>query len=273
MSNETNEPTEADEQRRQLHALYIEWRTPPASLVASLDRGRGVKLDYLGHADTTRALIEADPTWTLEPAAVDPATGGPLVTNDGAGNLQVWMRLTVLGVSRLCVGTCPDSKREPAKELYGDALRNGAMRFGVALGLWSKSEWADEAKPAPAKRKPAATTSPDRAPTAPRRGQVEPPAEPPPAEAEPEPPYEGPMPGTRKAGPKITGNGTTPAGGVLVNARQLISERVAALDARGRGRFKAYLATAEMPPRSDELTLEQVTAANVWLDGEAAANE
>jgi hypothetical protein len=261
MSNETTEPTPADEQRRQLHALYIEWRTPPASLVASLDRGRGVKLDYLGHADTTRALIEADPTWTLEPAAVDPNTGGPLVTNDGAGNLQVWMRLTVLGVSRLCVGTCPDSKREPAKELYGDALRNGAMRFGVALGLWSKSEWTDEATPvAPAKRKPAAS-------------KATPPAEPPPAEPEPEPPYEGPMPGTRKAGPKITGNGTTPAGGVLVNARQLISERVGALDARGRGRFKAYLATAEMPPRSDELTLEQVTAANVWLDGEAAANE
>lgn len=258
MSNETNEPTAADEQRRQLHALYIEWRTPPASLVASLDRGRGVKLDYLGHADTTRALIEADPTWTLEPAAVDPATGGPLVTNDGAGNLQVWMRLTVLGVSRLCVGTCPDTKREPAKELYGDALRNGAMRFGVALGLWSKSEWADESKSAPAKRKPAASK-----PT--------PADEPPPVE--PEPDYAGPMPGTRKAGPKITGNGTTPAGGVLVNARQLISQRVAALDPKGRGRFKAYLATAEMPPRSDELTLDQVTAANQWLDGEAVAAE
>ena len=271
MSNETNEPTAAEEQRRQLHALYVEWRTPPAALVASLDRGRGVKLDYLGHADTTRALIEADPTWTLEPAAVDPATGGPLVTNDGAGNLQVWMRLTVLGVSRLCVGTCPDSKREPAKELYGDALRNGAMRFGVALGLWSKSEWADEAKPAPAKRK--AATAPDRAPTAPRRGQREPPA--PPTAAEAEPPYEGPMPeaATRKTRPKITGNGTTPAGGVLVNARQLISQRVAALDPKGRGRFKAYLATAEMPPRSDELTLDQVTAANQWLDGEAVAAE
>ena len=271
MSNETNEPTAAEEQRRQLHALYVEWRTPPAALVASLDRGRGVKLDYLGHADTTRALIEADPTWTLEPAAVDPNTGGPLVTNDGAGNLQVWMRLTVLGVSRLCVGTCPDSKREPAKELYGDALRNGAMRFGVALGLWSKSEWADEAKPAPAKRK--APTAPDRAPTAPRRSEQEPPA--PPTAAELEPPYEGPMPeaATRKTRPKITGNGTTPASSVLVNARHLISERVAGLDARGRGRFKAYLATAEMPPRSDELTLEQVTAANQWLDAEAVAAE
>jgi hypothetical protein len=266
MSNQANQVSETDEQRRQLHALYIEWRTPPASLVASIDRGRGVKLDYLGHADTTRALIEADPTWTLEPAAVDPLTGGPMITNDGAGNLQVWMRLTILGVSRLCVGTCPDSKREPAKELYGDALRNGAMRFGVALGLWSKSEWADDAKPTPAKRKPVASkaTPADEPPRT---------DEPPPLELEQEPPYEGPMPGTRKAGPKITGNGTTPAGGVLVNARQLISERVAQLDGRGRGRFKAYLATAEMPPRSDELTLDQVTAANNWLDAEAVAGE
>ena len=42
---------------------------------------------------------------------------------------------TVCGVTRIGVG---DGKS--MKELIGDAIRNAAMRFGVALDLWSKEE-------------------------------------------------------------------------------------------------------------------------------------
>lgn len=44
-------------------------------------------------------------------------------------------------------GTCEDRKFEPEKELIGDLLRNGAMRFGIGLALWAKEEWADLAPP------------------------------------------------------------------------------------------------------------------------------
>ncbi len=52
---------------------------------------------------------------------------------DKAGNL--WIKLTVCGVTRPGVG---DGKT--AKELIGDAIRNAAMRFGVALDLWAKED-------------------------------------------------------------------------------------------------------------------------------------
>jgi hypothetical protein len=89
---------------------------------------RSVHLDYVGHAAATDRLLTVDPFWSWEPMAVD-ATGLPAI--DGAGNL--WIRLTICGVTRLGVG---DGKN--AKEAIGDAIRNAAMRFGVALDLWAK---------------------------------------------------------------------------------------------------------------------------------------
>lgn len=87
-------------------------------------------LDYVGHAAVTDRLLAVDPEWTWEPVALGP-DGLPAV--DRAGNL--WIRLTVCGVTRLGVG---DGKN--AKECIGDAIRNAAMRFGVALDLWGKDE-------------------------------------------------------------------------------------------------------------------------------------
>lgn len=87
-------------------------------------------LDYVGHAAVTDRLLAVDPTWTWEPLALTPE-GLPQL--DRAGNL--WIKLTVNGVTRVGVG---DGKS--AKELIGDAIRNAAMRFGVALDLWSKEE-------------------------------------------------------------------------------------------------------------------------------------
>ena len=126
---------------KRLAELYSTWSAPPAELVGQKAAGGGFQADYLGHAETTRALLEADPLWTLEPARYDPETGGPTITHKG-DRLVSWWRLQVCGHERLCVGTCRDDAREPEKELIGDAIRNGAMRFGVALALWSRSEAA-----------------------------------------------------------------------------------------------------------------------------------
>lgn len=89
-----------------------------------------VHLDYVGHAATTDRLLAVDPSWTWEPLAID-EFGNP--RPDAAGNL--WIRLTVAGVTRIGVGD-----GSSMKERIGDAIRNAAMRFGVALDLWSKEE-------------------------------------------------------------------------------------------------------------------------------------
>ena len=43
----------------------------------------------------------------------------------------------------LGVGSVRADKQELDKELVGDFLRNAAMRFGIALSLWSKQDWSD----------------------------------------------------------------------------------------------------------------------------------
>jgi ribosomal protein S27E len=89
-------------------------------------------LDYVGHAEITDRLIQVDPEWNWEPVALT-HEGVPFL--DPFGGL--WIRLTVAGVTRLGYGHA-DGKKGPdaIKEAIGDALRNSAMRFGVALDLW-----------------------------------------------------------------------------------------------------------------------------------------
>lgn len=102
-----------------------------------------IHLDYVGHADVTRRLLEVDPAWQWEPVATDD-TGLPLLDTDDRGNpVGLWIKLTVLGVTRLGYGSCPSSQGDAVKVLIGDALRNAAMRFGVALDLWAKGDRAD----------------------------------------------------------------------------------------------------------------------------------
>lgn len=101
----------------------------PEGTVGKLPKG-GMLLDFVGHAAVTDRLLTVDPNWTWEPLALD-AHGLPALDNEG----NLWIRLTVDGVTRLGVG---DGRN--AKERIGDALRNAAMRFGVALSLWSKDE-------------------------------------------------------------------------------------------------------------------------------------
>lgn len=97
--------------------------------IGKLPKG-GVQLDFVGHAAVTDRLLAVDPSWTWEPLALDEHG---LPAYDKAGGL--WIRMTVCGVTRLGYGDGPDPKQR-----IGDAIRNAAMRFGVALDLWSRQE-------------------------------------------------------------------------------------------------------------------------------------
>jgi hypothetical protein len=91
-------------------------------------------VDFVGHADVTDRLLEVDPLWNWEPLGL---TDSGLPAMDG--NNGMWIRLTVSGLPRLGYGHA-GSKRggDAVKEIIGDAIRNAAMRFGVALDLWRK---------------------------------------------------------------------------------------------------------------------------------------
>ena len=94
---------------------------------------RHMHIDYVGHADVTRRLLEVDPGWTWEPLALSEA-GIPVFDKSGG----LWIKLTIADVTRYGYGD--QNNGQGAKEAIGDAIRNAAMRFGVALDLWSKAD-------------------------------------------------------------------------------------------------------------------------------------
>ena len=95
-----------------------------------------VHLDYFGHAALTSMLLDVDPNWTWEPLALG-QDGLPVIDKDGG----MWIKLTVLGITRLGYGDAQGKTGGDAmKERIGDALRNAAMRFGAALELWHKGD-------------------------------------------------------------------------------------------------------------------------------------
>lgn len=131
-----------------------------------------IHLDYVGHAEVTDRLLSADPAWTWEPLSWT-EEGLPRFTKGASGELELWIKLTVCGVTRLGVGSVAGNAFDAEKQLIGDALRNAAMRFGVALDLWAKEELESQlpddadAKPqradAAKKAAPAAPAPQDRA--------------------------------------------------------------------------------------------------------------
>jgi hypothetical protein len=123
-----------------LRSILDTYAIPDPALVSKLPRG-GTYLDYVGHAEITRILIEIDPLWSWEPVAWD--GGRPAITASN-GIASMWGRLTVLGKTVLGVGNAPEKKPDLDKELVSDFLRNAAMRLGIALSLWSKSDWHDK---------------------------------------------------------------------------------------------------------------------------------
>jgi hypothetical protein len=102
-----------------------------------------IHLDYVGHAATTSRLLEVDPEWTWRPMATEVDSGFPKFDANGG----LWILLTIHGVTRPGYGD-----GATPKVVIGDAIRNAAMRFGVALDLWAKEDLqhTEESAAAPA---------------------------------------------------------------------------------------------------------------------------
>jgi hypothetical protein len=112
-------------------------------------------LDYVGHAPVTQRLNEAAPDWTYSIERVEvrgtiqrDGDERRFVTDpDGLPHvIAVFGTMTIGGVSRQEVGEV-DSFSTYGNELknaISDFIRRGAMRFGVALDLWSKEDLTSE---------------------------------------------------------------------------------------------------------------------------------
>jgi len=101
---------------------------------------RHIHLSYVGHAAVTDRILNHDLLWSWEPLASD-IDGLPLYRpGPSGGETELWIRLTIAQVTRIGVGVVENGKSDFAKQLISDAIRNGAMRFGIALDLWTKDE-------------------------------------------------------------------------------------------------------------------------------------
>jgi hypothetical protein len=133
-------PKETKSQADQRKAAQDKGNWPAKCTVCGgLHHEKAVHLDYVGHAAVSDRLLDVDPQWYWEPVAFGP-NGLPMF--DASGGL--WIRLTIRGVTRLGYGHAAAKPNMDAgareKECIGDALRNAAMRFGVALDLWHKGD-------------------------------------------------------------------------------------------------------------------------------------
>lgn len=119
----------------------------PKSQVGMLPRtSKRPELEYVGHGAITARLLDVDPHWTWEPMGYGP-DGSPAVDRDAQGHpIGLWIKLTVLGVTRPGYGDCESGQFSAMKVLVGDALRNAAMRFGLALDLWVRGQAEDDEK-------------------------------------------------------------------------------------------------------------------------------
>lgn len=127
-----------------LEEIIKAYGVPDPSIVGKLPRG-GTTLDFVGHAEITRILIDIDPNWNWSP--IEFVNGRPAI-NETNGMATMWGYLSINGVTRIGVGSARADKPDLDKELIGDFLRNASMRFGICLSLWSKSEWEEPAAPA-----------------------------------------------------------------------------------------------------------------------------
>ena len=121
-----------------LEEVLGKYGVPDPKIVGKLPKG-GIQLDFVGHADVTKMLIEIDPTWTWEPVAFDDNGLPAYRVENGMAHMAGW--LTLHGVRRLGIGSVQASKPDLLKELCSDFIRNASMRFGVCLSLWTKQEW------------------------------------------------------------------------------------------------------------------------------------
>ena len=128
-----------ENQSKLLADVLKDYAVPDPKIVGKLPKG-GIQLDFVGHADITRILIEIDPMWFWEPCGW--VNGRPHIHIEN-GTATMWGHLYVHGKPMLGVGSARADKSEYEKELIGDFLRNACSRFGICLSLWTKSEWSD----------------------------------------------------------------------------------------------------------------------------------
>jgi hypothetical protein len=131
--------------------------------VSTLPKG-GTLLTYMGHAAVTARLLDCDPTWSWEPFAVDEHGLPACELNSEGYPVGLWIRLTVLGVTRPGYGSVVAKKNESVKELIGDAIRNAAMRFGVGLELWHKGDLNEDTPTESVQRQPRRASVQSKAP-------------------------------------------------------------------------------------------------------------
>lgn len=137
------------EQEQRLRKILDDHGKPDPSIIQKLPKRRKnqdgsfttVELDFVGHSDITKILIEVDPLWEWTPLSIE--NGRPSIHVEN-GVATMWGYLTVCGHSRLGVGSAPAHKEDYEKELVGDFLRNASMRFGIGLSLWTKSQSFDD---------------------------------------------------------------------------------------------------------------------------------
>lgn len=153
-----------------LDEVFDRYGHPDPATVSVLEKN-GVQLSYVGHAEITKALSEIDPHWTWEPVVGDDGLPviriqhGQIPRRDREPVLvdmaTMWGKLTLCGITRWAVGSVEAHKPDLDKELVSDFLRNAAMRFGVALGLWMKD--TGQARPAMVTRQQGNVTVTQRA--------------------------------------------------------------------------------------------------------------
>ena len=134
-----------------LEEVLNKYGVPDPKIVGKLPKG-GIQLDFVGHADVTKMLIEIDAHWSWEPTAFDTDGLPAYRVENGYAHMAGW--LTIHGVRRLGIGSVAHNKQDLLKELVSDFIRNAAMRFGICLSLWTKQEWDDVDRPAPAPTQP-----------------------------------------------------------------------------------------------------------------------
>jgi hypothetical protein len=128
----------------ELKDVLNKYGVPDPKIIGKLPKG-GMQLDFVGHADVTKMIIEIDPEWTWEPVAFSTDGLPAYRVENGMAHMAGW--LTIHGVRRLGIGSVAHNKPDLLKELASDFLRNAAMRFGICLSLWTKQEWDDVDRP------------------------------------------------------------------------------------------------------------------------------
>lgn len=102
--------------------------------------GPHIHLNYVGWSAVVDRILSNDLAWTWDAYATDDH-GLPMYRESPNGlEVELWIRLTIAGVTRPGVGIVSKGDEDLGKKLVSDALKNAAAKFGLALDLWNKDE-------------------------------------------------------------------------------------------------------------------------------------